>query len=69
MDTSIAWGSEDLEWCNQAPSGCIHGISETKASEEVSGTPPFLANLTIAQDKIKFRRAVEIVKELVGEAE
>jgi hypothetical protein len=50
LDTSIAWGSEDLVWCNGGPAGCGGGISETQASEE---------------DKKKFQRAVEIVNELL----
>lgn len=49
LDTSIAWGSDDLEWCNGGPAGCGGGNSETKASEE---------------DKKKFKRAVEIVNQL-----
>jgi len=49
LDTSIAWGSDDLEWCNGGPAGCGGGNSETKASDE---------------DKKKFKRAVEIVNEL-----
>ncbi|KAI0349624.1 hypothetical protein OH77DRAFT_1221631 [Trametes cingulata] len=49
MDTSIAFGSEDLVWQNGGPQGCGHGESSVKATEE---------------DKAKFRRAVEIVKEL-----
>ncbi|KAF5373050.1 hypothetical protein D9758_001523 [Tetrapyrgos nigripes] len=53
MDTSIAWGSEDLQWCNGGPSGCGGGTSSVKASDE---------------DKVKFKRAVEIVEKLVNEA-
>ncbi|KAJ7061350.1 hypothetical protein C8F01DRAFT_1139737 [Mycena amicta] len=53
LDTSIAWGSDDLEWYNGGPAGCGGGNSTVKATEE---------------DKKKFRRAVEIVNELVGEA-
>ena len=49
LDTSIAWGSEDLQWYNGGPSGCGGGHSETQAS---------------AEDKKKFKRAVEIVNEL-----
>jgi len=49
LDTSIAWGSDDLEWANGGPAGCGGGHSETQASEE---------------DKKKFKRAVEIVNEL-----
>lgn len=51
LDTSIAFGSEDLQWMNGGPSGCGGGTSEVQASQE---------------DKAKFRRAVDIVKELVG---
>jgi hypothetical protein len=50
MDTSIMWGSDDLEWMNGGPAGCVRGSSTVQASEE---------------DKKKFKRAVEIVKELV----
>lgn len=50
LNTSIAWASQDLEWCNGGPAGCGGGNSETKASED---------------DKKKFQRAIEIVKELV----
>ncbi|KAF8488083.1 hypothetical protein JB92DRAFT_3018292 [Gautieria morchelliformis] len=50
LDTSIAWGSEDLQWRNGGPSGCGSGYSEIQASEE---------------DKKKFIRAVEIVNELI----
>lgn len=53
LDTSIAWGSDDLEWANGGPQGCGGGTSSVKATEE---------------DKIKFSRAVEIVEELVGKA-
>ncbi|KAF8055160.1 hypothetical protein FPV67DRAFT_1680717 [Lyophyllum atratum] len=49
LDTSIAWGSEDLEWCNGGPQGCGGGESFVKATEE---------------HKAKFKRAVEIVHEL-----
>ncbi|TFK68758.1 hypothetical protein BDN72DRAFT_841447 [Pluteus cervinus] len=54
LDTSIAWGSDDLEWCNGGPQGCGGGVSQVKPTEE---------------DKRKFRRAVDIVNELVGKAE
>ncbi|KAL1718914.1 hypothetical protein EV715DRAFT_252133 [Schizophyllum commune] len=50
LDTSIAWGSDDLMWCNGGPSGCGGGESYVKPTEE---------------EKAKFKRAVEIVKELV----
>jgi hypothetical protein len=54
MDTSIAWGSDDLEWYNGGPQGCGGGNSTVKAT---------------AEDKAKFKRAVEIVNELVNKAE
>lgn len=50
MDTSIMWGSDDLEWINGGPAGCVRGQSSVKASED---------------DKKKFKRAVEIVNQLV----
>ncbi|KAJ6555550.1 hypothetical protein B0H10DRAFT_2122656 [Mycena sp. CBHHK59/15] len=53
MNTSIAWGSEDLEWYNGGPAGCGGGSSTVKATEE---------------DKSKFKRAVEIVNQLVEKA-
>ncbi|RDB24398.1 hypothetical protein Hypma_008372 [Hypsizygus marmoreus] len=53
LDTSIAWGSEDLQWNNAGPQGCGGGTSSVQATEE---------------QKEKFRRAVEIVQELVGNA-
>ncbi|TFK45672.1 hypothetical protein OE88DRAFT_1668951 [Heliocybe sulcata] len=53
MDTSIAWGSEDLEWFNGGPQGCGGGVSEVQVNDE---------------QKAKFKRAVEIVNLLVGEA-
>ena len=49
LDTSIAFGSEDLVWMNGGPQGCGHGESSVKATEE---------------DKVKFKRAIAIVKEL-----
>ncbi|KIY46767.1 hypothetical protein FISHEDRAFT_66303 [Fistulina hepatica ATCC 64428] len=54
MDTSIFWGSEDLEWYNGAPQGCGFGISDVQPTEE---------------DKAKFKRAVEIVQAVVGKAQ
>jgi len=51
LDTSISWGSPDLEWCNGGPSGCAHGTSEVQPTEE---------------QKAKFERAVEIIKELAA---
>ncbi|PCH37594.1 hypothetical protein WOLCODRAFT_140954 [Wolfiporia cocos MD-104 SS10] len=53
LDTSIAYGSEDLMWMNGGPQGCGGGVSETQATPE---------------DKAKFKRAVEIVTQLVGKA-
>lgn len=49
MDTGIAWGSQDLEWNNGGPAGCSKGASEVQATDE---------------EKAKFKRAVEIIKEL-----
>ncbi|TDL22797.1 hypothetical protein BD410DRAFT_707944, partial [Rickenella mellea] len=51
MDTSIAWGSDDLEWMNGGPSGCGGGHSMVQATDE---------------EKKKFKRAVDIVNELVN---
>jgi len=50
LDTSIAWGSDDLLWMNGAPDGCGGGTSSIQATEE---------------QKAKFRRAVQIVTTLV----
>lgn len=50
LNTSIFWGSEDLVWNNGGPQGCSGG------SSEVQPTP---------EEKAKFKRAVEIVHELV----
>jgi len=52
LDTSIAWGSDDLQWMNGAPDGCGGGTSSIQPTEE---------------QKTKFRRAVEIVTTLVEE--
>jgi hypothetical protein len=52
-DISIAWGSEDLQWMNQAPSGCTVMASDVQPTEE---------------DKKKFERAVEIVNSLVNKS-
>lgn len=49
LDTSIAWGSEDLMWCNGGPEGCGGGTSTVQVNDE---------------QKIKFKRAVEIVDKL-----
>jgi len=53
MDTSIFWGSEDLQWCNGGPQGCNGSDSSVQAT---------------AEDKAKFKRAVEIVNQLVKTA-
>lgn len=53
MDTSIAFGSEDLMWVNGGPNGCGGGTSSVQPTEE---------------DRKKFKRAVEIVETLVGKA-
>lgn len=50
LDTSIAWFSQDLEWINGGPQGCSGGISAVQPTQE---------------DKAKFKRAVEIVHELI----
>jgi len=50
LDTSIAWGSEDLEWINGGPAGCGGGTSFVQPTEK---------------EKAKFKRAVDIVHELV----
>ncbi|KAE8351127.1 hypothetical protein BDV28DRAFT_137813 [Aspergillus coremiiformis] len=50
LDTSIAWRSEDMEWCNGAPAGCDAGESLVKVDDDQIS---------------KFRRAVEIVEQLV----
>ena len=49
LDISIAWGSEDLEWVNGGPQGCGGGTSSVQAT---------------AEQKRKFKRAVEIATEL-----
>jgi hypothetical protein len=49
LDTSIAWGSDDLVWVNGGPQGCGGGVSTIQATDE---------------QKAKFKRAVDIVKEL-----
>ncbi|KAI0665812.1 hypothetical protein C8Q78DRAFT_1111432 [Trametes maxima] len=49
LDTSIVFDSEDLVWQNGSPQGCGRGESSVKPMED---------------DKTKFKRAVEIVKEL-----
>jgi len=53
MNSSIAWMSKDLEWCNGGPQGCNGSDSFVKANEE---------------NKAKFKRAVTIVNDLVTKA-
>jgi hypothetical protein len=50
LDTSIAWFSNDLEWINGGPQGCSGGVSTVQPTQE---------------DKAKFKRAIDIVHELV----
>ena len=54
LNIGLAYGSDDLMWMNGGPQGCGGGQSSVKATEE---------------DKKKFKRAVEIVEKLVGEAQ
>ncbi|RDB19199.1 hypothetical protein Hypma_013529 [Hypsizygus marmoreus] len=54
LDTSIAWGSNDLVWANGGPQGCGGGESTVKPTDE---------------EKAKFRRAVEIVNKLLEKAD
>ncbi|KAF8964802.1 hypothetical protein BDZ97DRAFT_1659734 [Flammula alnicola] len=54
LDTSIAWGSDDLQWMNGAPGGCGGGSSTVHPT---------------AEEKAKFKRAVDIVHELVEKDE
>ena len=49
MDTSIAFGCDDFMWQNGGPQGCGGGQSAVHPTDE---------------QKIQFKRAVEIVKEL-----
>ena len=53
LDTSIAWGSDDMMWINGGPSGCGGGVSEVQATDE---------------EKAKFKRAVDIAQSLVDKA-
>jgi len=53
LDTSIAWGSEDLMWINGGPQGCGGGVSEVQPTDE---------------EKAKFKRAVELAQSLVDKA-
>lgn len=50
LNISIAWGSDDLMWCNGGPEGC-GGVSQVKASEE---------------QKMQFKRAVEIIEQIAN---
>ena len=50
QDTSIAFGSEELQWHNGGPQGCGGGNSSEKATVE---------------QKERFKRAVEIIEHLV----
>ncbi|KAF7306424.1 hypothetical protein MIND_00433600 [Mycena indigotica] len=54
LDTSITWGSDDLEWRNGGPAGCGRSTSAVQPTQE---------------EKDKFKRAVEIVEQLVSRAE
>jgi len=49
QDISIAWGSQDLEWCNGGPSGVTGRPSTVQAT---------------AEEKAQFGRAVEIIRHL-----
>ncbi|KAJ3827902.1 hypothetical protein F5880DRAFT_1534074 [Lentinula raphanica] len=55
LDTSIFWGSDDLQWMN----GGMNGVTGQPGSSSVQPT---------AEQKALFKRAVEIVETLVGEA-
>lgn len=50
LDVGIQWGSDDLEWANVGPTGCGGGYSEVQATDE---------------QRVKFKRAVEILDKLV----
>lgn len=52
-DTGIVWLSDDLEWMNGGPAGCGGGVSDVHPT---------------AEEKQKFKRAVQIVNQLVGDA-
>jgi hypothetical protein len=52
LDTSIAWQSDDLEWCNGGPQGCGGGESYVHADGE---------------QKKNFKRAIEIIEKVAGE--
>jgi hypothetical protein len=55
LDTSIFWGSDDLQWMN----GGMDGVSGQPGSSSVQASP---------KQKAEFKRAVEIVDTLVGES-
>jgi len=50
MDIGIQYGSDHVQWSNRGPAGCGTGHSETQPTEE---------------QKAKFKRAVEIINELI----
>jgi len=50
LDTSLFWFNKDLEWMNGGPEGCGGGTSDVQAT---------------AEEKAKFKRAVDIVHEIV----
>jgi hypothetical protein len=52
IDTSIAWFGRNLVWRNGSPEGCVQGVSQVQAND--------------AQKRM-FKRAVEIVEQLVGQ--
>ena len=54
LNTGIAFKSGDFEWCNGGPQGCGGGESFVKATEE---------------EKAQFKRAVEIVEQIVSKSE
>ncbi|KAI0342548.1 hypothetical protein BDW22DRAFT_1407605 [Trametopsis cervina] len=53
LDTSIAFASEGFTWQNGGPQGCGGGQSSVRAT---------------AEEKARFKRAVEIVNKLVEQA-
>ncbi|KAF7364369.1 hypothetical protein MSAN_01097400 [Mycena sanguinolenta] len=54
MDTSIIWESRDLEWCNGSPAECTGEKSMVQAN---------------AEEKARFKHAVDIIQELFEQAE
>lgn len=54
LDTSIAFGCEDLMWQNGGPAGCGGGKSSVQAT---------------AEQKAKFKHAVDLVNQIVGKAQ